>query len=411
MIMKKTFIAAAVLSTIAGTVSAQVANSDSKSFSVLYGVVDVGAGITSKVHDANSEGAKDKAKFNFGSGQNSGNRWGFYIKERLGGGLYAVGRLESGFSIGNGSSGQGGKLFGRQAYFGLGNDSFGVVTLGRQETSTNFVTPFAIGDILGGIAATPFDFNNLDGTYKVNNSIKYTSPNFYGIRATGLYSIGGVTGKFSGNQVYSFGLSYGMPDENGQNGQPLKVAAAFLNADNPKESLVKANLSAESVEKILNKSKEVSLSNVLDFGLVNSLNLFSEGYRVMTGGASYTIKNATLGLLYSNTRFKNLGQTKSNITWHDAQANLAYKVTSALKLAAGYTFSRGSEAFQEFGFDGKPVLHTASLGSIYSLSNRTSIYLVGAYQRTNGAIAKLNDAEFTVNKNQIKGTVGIVHKF
>src|SRR5437868_2971195 len=48
-------------------------------------------------------------------------RWGLRGTEDLGGGLKANFVLESGFGADSGSSNQGGRLFGRQAWVGLGN--------------------------------------------------------------------------------------------------------------------------------------------------------------------------------------------------------------------------------------------------------------------------------------------------
>ena len=69
------------------------------------------------------------------TGNLSGSRWGIKGKEELGNGLAAIFQLEDGFDITNGTSGQGGRLFGRQAYVGLSDTRFGTVTLGRQYDS------------------------------------------------------------------------------------------------------------------------------------------------------------------------------------------------------------------------------------------------------------------------------------
>jgi len=51
--------------------------------------------------------------------------------EDLGGGLRAVYQLENGFSVDDGTLGQGGRIFGRWAWAGLAG-SWGEVRLGRQ---------------------------------------------------------------------------------------------------------------------------------------------------------------------------------------------------------------------------------------------------------------------------------------
>ena len=52
-------------------------------------------------------------------GNLQGSRWGLKGTEDLGGGLKAIFQLENGFDVNNGKLGQGGLLFGRQAYVGL----------------------------------------------------------------------------------------------------------------------------------------------------------------------------------------------------------------------------------------------------------------------------------------------------
>ena len=75
--------------------------------------------------------------------------------EDLGGGMRALFVLENGFDITNGTSGQGGRQFGRQAFVGLGSDRYGTVTLGRQYTSLDdFVSWSARRRILAASART-----------------------------------------------------------------------------------------------------------------------------------------------------------------------------------------------------------------------------------------------------------------
>ena len=66
-------------------------------------------------------------------------------KEDLGGGLKAIFVLENGFNVFNGTLGQGGDMFGRQAYVGLSTAQYGTVTLGRQYDS--------VVDFTGDLAA------------------------------------------------------------------------------------------------------------------------------------------------------------------------------------------------------------------------------------------------------------------
>src|SRR5690606_13129111 len=81
----------------------------------------------------------------------SGSRWGLKGSEDLGNGTSAIFKLESGFSLGTGASGQGGRLFGRTAVIGLKGDDWGTLAVGRQtNVADEFMDSFdAFGGSLG----------------------------------------------------------------------------------------------------------------------------------------------------------------------------------------------------------------------------------------------------------------------
>jgi predicted porin len=114
--MKKTLIALAMFGAFAGTAVAQ-------SNVTLYGIADVNM----QYIDPKGPGS---STFGINSGHQSGSRWGLRGSEALGGGLNAVFTLEGGYGLDTGTLGQGGRLWGRQAWAGL-NGGFGTVALGR----------------------------------------------------------------------------------------------------------------------------------------------------------------------------------------------------------------------------------------------------------------------------------------
>src|SRR6516225_900911 len=120
--MKMKLFAAAVAALAAGGAYAQ-------SSVTLYGVVD--AGVEYSNHAQTSSSSHDVVRLN--SGGMSGSRWGLRGVEDLGGGLKGIFVLESGFNIDTGTSGQGGRLFGRQAFVGM-QSQYGQLTLGRHQT-------------------------------------------------------------------------------------------------------------------------------------------------------------------------------------------------------------------------------------------------------------------------------------
>ncbi|MBU9639868.1 hypothetical protein C6Q07_13110 [Burkholderia multivorans] len=162
----------------------------------LYGVIDEGVDWVSNVRTASGVGASQVA---MASSILQASRWGLRGTEDLGGGLRALFVLENGFDPSTGQLGQGGLEFGRQAYVGL-SGNYGTVTLGRQyDLVVDSVGPFVAGTQWAGItAAHGGDIDNMLNTWRVNNAVKYASPEILGIRFGALYSLGGVAGDFTG---------------------------------------------------------------------------------------------------------------------------------------------------------------------------------------------------------------------
>lgn len=119
----------AVLGLASGAASAQSVQ--------LYGAIDTGL---EYVTHANAAG-NGVLRMPTVTGGLMASRWGLRGQEDLGDGLKASFALESGFGTDNGVQGQGGRLFGRQAWVALGS-RLGQLTFGRQYNATLY----AIGD-------------------------------------------------------------------------------------------------------------------------------------------------------------------------------------------------------------------------------------------------------------------------
>jgi predicted porin len=156
----------------------------------MYGVVDIGF-----THE--NTGAATINRLD--SGNVLGSRLGFKGTEDLGGGLSANFQLENGFAADTGNLGQGGRLFGRQAWVGLAG-GFGSVKFGRQYTPMwkvqVTVDPFGLGLTGTGIGGNTgagmlsiFYGSNLYGNTRADNTVKY----------------GYSSGPFSTEVAYAFG--------------------------------------------------------------------------------------------------------------------------------------------------------------------------------------------------------------
>lgn len=147
--------------------------SHAQSSVTLYGLIDEGINYTNNVGG--------HSNFEMQSGFAQGSRWGLKGVEDLGGGTKAVFQLENGFDVNSGAAGQGKRMFGRQAYVGLQSDRLGTLTFGRQYDSVvDYLAPLTANGNWGGyLLSHPFDNDNTDNSFRLNNSVKFAS-NTYG---------------------------------------------------------------------------------------------------------------------------------------------------------------------------------------------------------------------------------------
>jgi predicted porin len=387
--MKKTLLATAVLGSISFGAHAQ-------SSVTLYGLIDAGISYVNNARTATGHGNLVK----YDDGVASGSRWGLRGTEDLGGGLKALFVLENGFNSGNGTLGQGGALFGRQASVGLSKDGVGALTFGRQYSfSTDYLGAlYSTGSqtVAGNYA---FHINDVDQltSSRINNSIKFTSANFAGFTFGALYGFSNQAGAFAGSpaggttaapvagssRTYSFGVNYA-------NG-PFGVGAAYTDIRYPSQSA---------------PAFSTTLANVTT-GNVRDLRTFGVGGR-------YVIGAATLWALYTNTRFETL--TGAATTFAAYEAGAKYAFTPALTAGAGYTY-------MHLGNANKGHWNQVDLSVDYALSKRTDVYALGIYQLASGhngtqdVQAQIGSSTSffgpsgTGADNQLAFRVGVRHRF
>lgn len=360
--MNKTIICIAITSAFATSAFAQ-------SSVTLYGVIDEGLDFTNNV------GASHV--YEMASGYAQGSRWGLKGAEDLGGGFKTLFQIESGFNVNNGKLAQGGLGFGRQAYVGIESERYGAVTLGRQYDSVvdYLALTTANGNWGGYLLSHPFDNDNTDNTFRVNNTVKYASPDVAGLQFGGTYSFSNGTG-FANNRQLSVGAQYTYGG--------LLIAAAYLNADNP---------GSTSGGAIAGSSSTVAAD----------ANFQSERLRVFGAGINYTLGPATLGFVYTNTNISNpatnvaylstqesieptsgalAGGTLTSLKYQNFELNGKYQFTPAFFVGAQYVYTL--ENYDATKGSVRPKIHTVGLMADYNLSKRTDIYLQGAFQKITG---------------------------
>lgn len=201
----------------------------------VYGVADV------SVSSMNSGAGH---KMSFGSGGLSSSRIGVKGERSLGGDLKAVGLAEAGVLLDTGNTGNanvvpginnsaassggqagtGSQLFSRQIYAGLASGRYGSATIGRQYAGSYLaaaVTGNAMGVGLYGYSGSILPLAGMPT--RVNNSLVYLTPNFYGFSGHLTYTTG------SENNVVSDTVS-GTTKTNDKAGQGYDVALFYKNA-------------------------------------------------------------------------------------------------------------------------------------------------------------------------------------
>lgn len=383
--MKKQVIALAVFSAFAAPVFAQ-------SSVTLYGVIDEGLNYTNN--------AGGSHVYEMASGYAQGSRWGLKGTEDLGGGLKAIFQLENGFDVNTGKLNQGGRLFGRQAFVGLADDKYGTLTFGRQYDSVvdYLAQTTANGNWAGYLFSHPYDNDNTDNSFRLDNTVKYASPDISGFQFGGAYSFSNDT-NFANNRAYSFGAQY-------TNGG-LLLAAAYLQADNP------GNGSAGAIT-------------------ANDASFIAARMRVFGAGVNYTFGPATVGFTYTNSNYKNPtgngylgdegaiiapGSTLNTLKYQNFELNGKYQITPELFVGAQYVYTMVD--YDASTGSVKPKIHSVGLMADYNLSKRTDFYVQGAYQKVAGdKTNSILDNAFipgtdspSSTSNQLAVRVAIRHQF
>jgi GBP family porin len=353
--MKKTLIVAAVTASFATAASAQ-------SSVTLYGLIDAGFTFVNNQVSSNAKGHAQA--FNLTSGNLDGSRWGLKGQEDLGGGVKAIFTLESGFSIMNGTAGQGDTLakgatsreFGRQAFVGLSDSRYGTMTLGRQYDSVvDYLGPLTSNGSWGGTYFSHIaDNDNTDNTFRINNSVKYQSVNYAGLTFSGLYGFSNDAGRFASNRAYSAGAGYA-------NG-PFTIAAAYL---------------------------ETQGSDGNTGGAVTESVIPSQTQRMYGVGASYSVGAVTFGGVWTQSRMQ-FGFGDATVRFNNYELNARYAATPALALGAAYTFTDAKNYIPGPSNNDHSRYHQFGLQADYALSKRTDFYTEGVVQlANNGRLAQI----------------------
>lgn len=365
------------------------ASSYAQSSVTLYGLIDTG------ITYVNNQGGKNVIKMQ--SGEFYGSRWGLRGSEDLGGGLKTVFMLENGFDAANGQLNPTGYMFVRSSFVGLSSSDWGALTFGRQyDIEAHFVAPLTAGNIFSGYSGTRAgDLDNLDQTFRVDNTIKYISPSLGGLTLGGVYSPGGVAGNFSTKQAWNVGMTY---TRDGWTG-----AAAYERFNDPAAALLGGTIPTPG-----SNTFTPPLSNPMYSGYLSAGTL-----RIITAGIAYRFGNSQIGVVYSDTAYLNVVPTSStpntgNFHFATYEINYSIRPIPDLLLGASYAYTHGNEA--RYG--------AINTGAHYFLSKRTDVYTLASWQHASGtnslhqaAVADSAGFSSSSTPNQVVLRVGLMHKF
>lgn len=377
--MKKSLMALAVLGTM-GCVNAAYAQTNVN----IYGLIDA---TISTVNHADSSGNRltgiPVAWF-------SGNRIGFRGTEDLGSGLKAIFKLEAEFVVGTGEMDTPGVLFNRDAWVGLQDNTFGQLTLGRQNTlARDFAQVY--GDAYGsklGLEEGGFTNNNnfkqmifyagsATGT-RYDNGLVWKKVFSNGIVAGLGYQFGNTAGAFSRNTTKSAALGY-----NGSN----FVVSGFVNEADVGNALTTST----------EKHRSYSLGGSYLFDLV----------RLNAGYFHYTAEQGALGQRKDDAytvsaKFTPQGSFDYEIGYQVMKANNAAYNAAGTSTLNAYNDASMSTAT---GSGKKKTLYGSAF---YHLSKRTELYVAADYMKLDDGYRVASAHGF---KNQTEFALGMRTRF
>jgi len=352
----------------------------------LYGIVDTGI---EYVSHANSAGDKVfRVPLNTGG---LPSRWGLQGEEDLGGGTRAEFVLESGFNMGNGALGQGGRLFGRLAWVGINSD-YGLLSFGRQYSMTYWalanVEPF-YADIYGP------------------GSLDAYLPN---ARSDGTVAYKGSFGDFTIGATYSFGR-----DSAGTGNTPAEGTCAGSVPGRPTEcrqwsALVKYANAFMGVSTAYDEQRGGAAAAASFFNGVPAFPITSSADKDARTHLNAYFKAGADGALKFNAGWIGRRVTTDSPALPGISSNLyyvgaAYQATPALLL--------DSEAYRIIDKNQDTRATKAVARATYALSKHTSVYVQGAYlfnsRHAAYAISAGGPATPALGQGQTAAMIGVRH--
>lgn len=324
---------------LGGALLAQVTSAQAEV--TLYGIVDEGISYTSNQGGGHA--------FQTRGGLLDGSRFGLRGSEDIGSGYSVFFTLENGFDTSTGALQQNSRMFGRQSFIGV-KTPYGRFSFGTQyDMNVDYL--FQVMAI-GRVVATVYDLDNEGANRRSPNAIKYMSPVIGGFSFGGLYSLGGQPDSLSRNSIWSVGANYhlGIVD----------IGAASTIVRNPYAVWYDG----------------VGATAIASFGayLPQATTLESRG-----AGAKITLGKWS-GKLGMTHNVLDSGFGSDNVRYDSYMIQTDYKIRPDWSVSGAFELTLG-----KVNANGQtPRYRQFDLFTLYSLSKRTDVYFVLAYQRASG---------------------------
>lgn len=339
---------AALLAVGAATAQAQDAPRNTE----IYGVI--GAGVVT----GSGFGSSDQTFTGLGEQLHNSNRFGFKGSQDLGDGIKAGVQLESNFSARTGAAGKdsagtgtgSSTLFDREANVTLGKKEYGQVMLGRGKNFLyNVLDEFdSRGNWNFGGAksvARYAGFYSGSGVSRFDNMLRYTSPDFGGLKFDFAQSFGNQLGDESYKRSYNAGVRY--------------TAGALDLAYTHEEARLSNTVVSEEIDLVAAK-----------FAVTPAL--------TVNGGYAVT-RNPTAQTTYYSSSSKADGKTDAD-TWF---IGARYKVSDRVSVNGGYY-----NVTDKINSDGKDNVKMTAVGAVYAFDKRTELFIdYVVADRASGAVS------------------------
>jgi len=304
------------------------------------------------------------------SGHQSGSRWGLRGSEALGGGMSAIFTLEGGYDVDRGTLGQGGRLFGRQAWAGL-SGSWGSVVAGRLASFSSGtgsfdmigrIDPFLTGFGLASASQTFYSMNAL----RADNTVAYVSPTMAGFKAGIGYSfnVSGTESALSdaNNSAILTGINW--------SGGPFFAALTYDKVD----------VAGSSVDQ-----EHLQIGGTFD---IASFRLHA-GYAMQDGVQAVTTVTGGAGSFLGLPS----GAAFDSNSW---LLGVTWKIGNAALLASYQALDADGQTIAGVNFE--PDYTIWSIGGTYNLSKRTNLYASYASRDADGTLTSdaFNAQQFAI---------------